>query len=312
MEIISRARWGARYSAGFGPAPLPARELWLHHSVTIAPDLVWVDADGDGVEDDEERAMRTLDDIGQQRFGGGISYTFAVMPSGRIYEGHGVGRQGAHTGGRNDIARAIVLVGDYSSRPPTEAQKRAVAWLVVYGHRQGWWTVAGLSGGHRQAPKQIATACPGDAALADIPEINQIAAAYLRGEIDPSEEDDLMAFENEIKSTYGTLFGHGGDRSRLDDLLDEVRAIKRQVTPNPDGSWPEASTTGNLANDVASTYQATGANIGAVLPILLGKVTTPDVEIDAEDITRLADELRRTLPGDVAAELGRKLTTKEN
>jgi hypothetical protein len=93
--------------------------VWLHHSVTIAPDLVWVDADGDGVEDDEERAMRTLEDIGEARFGEGISYTLAVMPSGRVYEGHGVDRQGAHTG-RNDIARAIVLVGDCSTRPPID------------------------------------------------------------------------------------------------------------------------------------------------------------------------------------------------
>jgi hypothetical protein len=198
MEIISRARWGARYSAGFGPSPLPAKELWLHHSVTIAPDLVWIDADGDGVEDDEERAMRTLEGIGQQRFGGGISYTFAVMPSGRIYEGHGVSRQGAHTGGRNDIARAIVLVGDYSTRGPTDAQKRAVAWLVDHGRRQGWWTVAGLSGGHRQAPNQVATACPGDAALREIPSINRLSADYRAGQTIVEEDDmniwDLVGF----------------------------------------------------------------------------------------------------------------------
>jgi hypothetical protein len=209
VDIISRARWGARYSAGFGPSPLPARELWLHHSVTIAPDLVWVDADGDGVEDDEERAMRTLEDIGQQRFGGGISYTFAVMPSGRIYEGHGIGRQGAHTGGRNDIARAIVLVGDYSNREPTEAQQNAVAWLVELGRQQGWWTVTGLSGGHRQAPGQIATACPGDAALRRIPAINQRVVDYRAGRIDLEDDDmtpdELLDTEVEVRDANGKV-----------------------------------------------------------------------------------------------------------
>jgi hypothetical protein len=224
MEIIPRARWGARYQAGFGPSPLPARELWLHHSVTTAPDLVWVDADGDGVEDDEERAMRTLEDIGQQRFGGGISYTFAVMPSGRIYEGHGVGRQGAHTGGRNDIARAIVLVGDYSTRPPTVAQQKAVAWLTDHGRRQGWWTVTGLSGGHRQAPNQIATACPGDAALREIPAINRTVAEYRAGTVSNDEENELNTAQNNALSELYHVVVSGEKRNgRLNLDLGYVR-----------------------------------------------------------------------------------------
>lgn len=175
MEIISRARWGARHDRGFGPAPLPAAEVWLHHSVTLAPDLVWIDADRDGVEDDEERAMRTLEDIGEQRFGGGISYTFAVMPSGRIYEGHGVDRQGAHTANRNDIARAIVLVGNYDTHKPTEAQVYAAARLLRHGHTTGWWRHPRLNGGHQQAPG-ASTACPGQHAMAVIDTINHLAA----------------------------------------------------------------------------------------------------------------------------------------
>ncbi|MEV8439195.1 glycoside hydrolase domain-containing protein [Actinosynnema sp. NPDC051121] len=98
----------------------------------------------------------------------------------------------------------------------------------------------------------------------------------------------------------------------IEGMVNRLARIERQVTPNLDGTWAAGSTTGVLANDVASTYQAVGANLGANLPALLGKVTTPDVEIDAEDITRLADELRRTLPGDVANELGRRLTTKDS
>lgn len=191
VQIISRARWGARHERGFRDAPLPADEVWLHHSVTIAPDLEWLDADRDGVDDDEERAMRTLEDIGQQRFGGGISYTFAIPPSGRVYEGHGVDRQGAHTGGRNHIARAIVLVGDYSNRAPTQAQQNAVAALLWHGKTAGWWRAARLTGGHRNAPG-ASTACPGDRAQAAIPRINQLAASG------PSEEDILAGLEDAI------------------------------------------------------------------------------------------------------------------
>ena len=169
VEIISREQWGARHDAGAGPAPLPAREVWLHHSVTIAPDLV-------PPFDDEHAAMRLLEQIGEDRFGRGISYTFAVMPTGRVYEGHGVATLGAHTKDRNSIARAIVLVGNYDTHQPTAAQIESTAQLLAHGQREGWWTTAQLVGGHRQAP-DASTACPGRYAMAVIPAINVRAAA---------------------------------------------------------------------------------------------------------------------------------------
>ncbi|GAB3458687.1 N-acetylmuramoyl-L-alanine amidase [Actinophytocola sediminis] len=182
LSIISRARWGARYQRGFGPAPLPAQEVWLHHSVTGAPaaDLAL-----------EAAAMRTLEDIGQQRFGGGISYTFAVMPSGRVYEGHGVDRQGAHTANRNSIARAIVLIGNYDTQPVTGQQITAVAALLQHGHAVGWWRAARLNGGHQQAPG-AQTACPGRHAMAVIGQMNQLAAGPPVGDAPGEDEDEDM------------------------------------------------------------------------------------------------------------------------
>lgn len=169
MIITTRAEWGARHPRGFRPSRLPATELWLHHSVTIAPDLV-------PPFDDEHRAMRTLEQIGQDRFGGGISYTFAVMPNGRVYEGHGVDREGAHTAGHNSAGRGIVLVGNYDSIAPSAAMLNGVAELLAHGKRVGWWTAAELDGGHRDTK---ATACPGGAAYRLIPEINRRAALLL-------------------------------------------------------------------------------------------------------------------------------------
>lgn len=182
MEIISRATWGARHPRGFRTAPLPARELYLHHSVTAAP------ANDPAAE---RAAVRTLENIGQSRFGGGISYTFAVAPSGRVYEGHGIDRQGAHTGGRNSIARAICLIGNYDANRPPEAMIQAVADLVRHGHAQGWWP-ARLTGGHRDAPG-ASTACPGRHAHALIAEINRRATAGPRpgpSPVPPPSGDD--------------------------------------------------------------------------------------------------------------------------
>jgi hypothetical protein len=173
VQIISRTRWGARYAAGAGPAPLPAREVWLHHSVTIAPDLV-------PPFDDEDQAMRQLEQIGQNRFHRGVSYTFAAMPTGRIYEGHGIDRLGAHTKNRNGFARAIVLVGNYDVDDVTEDQVDSIAQLLVDGQRAGWWLHARLNGGHQQAPG-AATECPGKHGMAAIADINTRAAQLLAG-----------------------------------------------------------------------------------------------------------------------------------
>ncbi|GGM55358.1 hypothetical protein GCM10012275_28140 [Longimycelium tulufanense] len=168
MEIVSRAQWGARYDNGDGPAPLPASEIWLHHSVTPAPSINASFAT-------DASAVQHIEQIGEDRFGSGISYTFVVTPSGRVFEGHSVDRQGTHTSGRNSIGRAIVLVGNYETDIPTAAQKRAVAALLRHGYQAGWWRQQRITGGHRQAPGNADTACPGRNALAAIPEINQRA-----------------------------------------------------------------------------------------------------------------------------------------
>lgn len=204
-RIISRREWGARYAAGAGPAPLPAREVWLHHSVTVAPDLV-------PPFDDEDAAMRVLEQIGEDRFDQGVSYTFAVMPTGRIYEGHGVDRLGAHTAKRNGIARAIVLVGNYDTTEPTAAQIESTAVLLVDGERQGWWTGHRLAGGHQQAPG-AATACPGRHAMKAITAINHRADAIAAGAPILSEDDMSLTPAQAVQ---------------LDDILKNVLAIRQQ------------------------------------------------------------------------------------
>lgn len=169
VEIIPRATWGARHPNGFGPAPLPATEVWLHHSVTLAPDLVWIDANKDSVDDDEKQAMQLLESIGQNRFGGGISYTWLIPPSGRIYEGHSVNREGSHTANKNSIARAICFIGNYEINEVTAKQIWAASELLRYAFISGWIKYPQLNGGHKDLKS---TACPGKHAYQAIPTIN--------------------------------------------------------------------------------------------------------------------------------------------
>jgi hypothetical protein len=166
--LISRASWGAVEPDGFGTRALPTTEWWLHHSVTVAPDLV-------PPYTDDDAAIRLLERIGQQRFGGGISYTCLVTPVGRAYVGHSFWRRGAHTQGHNTIGAGICFVGNYETTRPTTAQLDAAAQVLCVAHRAGLSTAHRLNGGHRDTKS---TTCPGKYAYAAIAQINARAAEH--------------------------------------------------------------------------------------------------------------------------------------
>lgn len=151
ITIRPRSAWGARYADGAGPAPLPAGAgLFLHHSTTQA-------ANGPA-------AVAELERIGQQRFGAGISYTWACSPDGTLWQGHSITRLGSHTKGYNTTGRAVVLIGNGVI---TDAQIETVAQLLAYGVEAGWWPTTQLRPHHAVR----ATECPGAAPTAAIPTI---------------------------------------------------------------------------------------------------------------------------------------------
>ena len=150
-NIISRAMWGARHREGFGTRSLPVRFYFAHHSVTNPPPP-------NATAAQDYATMRTLEDIGQSRFGGGVSYSYAIMPSGRILQGLRDHRIGAHTRGYNTTGIAIVFVGNYETNQPTEAQIASAVALSRYLRAQGSTNVSTRLQGHRDVG---ATACPG-------------------------------------------------------------------------------------------------------------------------------------------------------
>lgn len=227
MEIISRAQWGARHPNGFRDRRLPATQAWLHHSVTIAPDLV-------PPFDDDYAAIRAIEAVGQQRFGGGMSYTRLFTPVGLIFEGHGIGREGSHTAGRNTIGAGYCLVGNYDTQRPTDAQVRAIAWCLQHDHAAGWLDAPQLDGGHRDLK---ATACPGRHAYSAIGRINQLAAG---GPIE-IEEDEVSAAEvinYKIKRAGSKLGGEttlGAVVANIDRVWEMQNAAIATVTGKVDG-----------------------------------------------------------------------------
>ncbi|MCE7008721.1 N-acetylmuramoyl-L-alanine amidase [Kibdelosporangium philippinense] len=190
MRVILRAEWGSRHDNGSGSAPLPASEVWLHHSVTSSP--------GPNVTFEHDAArIRTIEAIGESRFGTGMSYTWLITESGRVFEGHSVGRLGTHTGGRNSRARAICFVGNYDNLRPSNAQLTAAAWLLQEAKRRGWITAARLNGGHRDVK---ATGCPGRHAYAAIGHINALAAGP-----PITEEDDMPLTDSDAQLVVDKL-----------------------------------------------------------------------------------------------------------
>jgi hypothetical protein len=123
---------------------LPARALYLHHTVTQVTPHPYAD-------------MRVVEAEGVRRFGH-ISYSYVIHPDGTTMEGCGT-RRGAHTEGRNSTAFGVALIGNYDQRNVTAMQLDAVRWLVAAlveagNLRPGIYP----TGGHRDVK---ATACPG-------------------------------------------------------------------------------------------------------------------------------------------------------
>src|SRR5690606_18344240 len=123
MEIASRSSWGARYQDGVGNRPVGSLTKYFHHTVTshLSPNASVA----------QERAeMRKIEAIGQQRFGRGISYTFIIFPSGRIYQGASVHRISYHSGGaRNTKGVGICLAGNYEANKITPTVINSIVWL---------------------------------------------------------------------------------------------------------------------------------------------------------------------------------------
>lgn len=149
-RINNRSSWGARRNNGDRTLYGLANEVFLHHTATNTPSP-------SASPSTEKQIMRQLEQIGQSRFGNGISYNVLVFPSGRAYQGVSFNRRGAHTGGRNSTARSICFVGNFETHKPTSAALKTASEIYAEGKGK-WWRASAPLRGHRQVSS---TACPG-------------------------------------------------------------------------------------------------------------------------------------------------------
>ena len=167
---VPRLAWGARKPWSIVAMKTPVSEMWVHHSAGASPpDLPQGKND---IEKAGERAMmRGIQNYHMDTKGwADFAYSFAVMPSGRVYRGRGWKRQGAHTEGHNDHSVAICFMGNFEVERPTDEALNAARQIVARGKRFKHLTSNVRIGGHRNA-SGAQTACPGRHLLRRIGEI---------------------------------------------------------------------------------------------------------------------------------------------
>jgi hypothetical protein len=176
-----------------------AQVVVIHHTVTanLAPDT------SPAVE---AAALRGLEDIGQARFGFGISYHVVIAPSGRAWQGVSFGRRGTHLGGHNSTAVGIAFLGNLETAHPTDAAL-ATARAIYHSGMGRWWHNGAPLRGHRDFS---ATACPGRHLYARLDEIRRPptpGGGFLMALTD-AQQAQLF---NEVMNLRGFLWAGGPD-----------------------------------------------------------------------------------------------------
>lgn len=218
--VIRMQTWGGSGLVGFydqrrqaRPANPKKQLLRYHHSVTVAPDLV-------PPFGDEVQAMWTLHNIGVQRFGSGISYNFAIMPTGNIYEGMPLdvkSTQSGHTVDANYVEAAVVFVGNYEAEKMPQPMVDAAVRLHADLHVEGY--VADMKAHwHSQV---YATSCPGQHAKARMMLI-QIGVMRRVAQIRAGRDDSRKP----VVSLPKVVRAARRDRGRWSKTLPRARHVK--------------------------------------------------------------------------------------
>lgn len=152
VQQVLRGEWGARPPAwAIGALPnKPVGMGFVHHTVTAFCYTY----------DECVAQMHSIQNYHMDVNGWpDIGYNWLVGEDGRAYEGRGWDKVGAHTYGYNDVAVAVSVIGDYTSRVPNAAAQAAINNIFNCAVQQGILSGSYEMFGHRDGG---CTACPGD------------------------------------------------------------------------------------------------------------------------------------------------------
>ena len=171
----TRRQWGARGNGGSSIGRV---------SEVIGHTEAGADISASASVDQEERRMRAIDAFHLSLgWSGGFGYSVAVFPSGRIYEGRGYRRSGAHTQGKNRTALAFVIPGHGDRTPMTDAAIKGVRSWIGEGVKEGHISSDPDITGHRDHSSK---SCPGDKIY---PQLQRVRGVTGPEDADPPPDD---------------------------------------------------------------------------------------------------------------------------
>lgn len=148
VEIVSRERWGARPSLDNATMEMPVHHIFIHHTAGLeCSDLSSCSKVMRGIQN-FHMDDRGWDDIG---------YNFLIGGDGRVYQGRGWTRVGAHTYGFNRISIAFSLMGNFQDKEPPSVMLDVAKKMIRCAQEEDYVTDFELHG-HRDGG---CTLCPG-------------------------------------------------------------------------------------------------------------------------------------------------------
>ena len=207
MEIVPFRQWAGQDLPALRSIPTPTGDVWLHHGASGASSLATIRA----------YLRHHVNTNGWATIG----YSFLIA-GGVVYEGRGPGRQGAHTRGQNRTSHGIVIAGDYSARPPSDADLDALVALLRHGHQQRWWRHPHITGGHRNAPG-ASTTCPGSRLHAAIPDINR------RARLTPDQGDTMNERDRKLLADTAAAVSRIEQTLEGRNVGDDLARLRRSV-----------------------------------------------------------------------------------
>lgn len=121
-------------------------------------------------DQDGLRLLRAYHEYHRRLGWGGLSYSYAILPSGTLVLGHSPHHRAAHVLGHNTGNVGVVMPGTTGDKP-TQAQLRTLRWLVANAHTTRVPSSHRLTKPMTEAPVVLrphqdwpgnATGCPGD------------------------------------------------------------------------------------------------------------------------------------------------------
>jgi peptidoglycan recognition protein len=233
-RIIPRSEWVARHGRGGDASQnLPWGEVVIHTEAAARSATANPATEDQWVRNVEHYHAVTL---GWQ----GIGYSFVIAPSGRLYEGRGWGRSGAHTETRNSTAAGVCFLGHGDQQPATPAQWASAKWLIGEGVRLGHLRSNPTVTGHRNYSRK-GKSCPGNLIYPHIDQLRGITgpptAAPPRTPAPPEprpplpkETHPLMALtDSEQKALAGDARGALAAALRTEAQATQARAAAQRA-----------------------------------------------------------------------------------